>query len=241
MNNPNFIRKLSVLILFLVFLVFNACTPALSKIQVDELNDQISMEKGACRGLCPIYKLTLYDNGVMAYYGEQNTKKQGLHLKQLSEKQHEEILGSFREANLWQFQDAYRNNGNGFDNGQNQTVSLRFSDDGRTKTIIGKSGRPAPLLKLEAMLERYAQSDGWTARDNGQGKQNSEIVVHIREGVDAKNWAKKFARNKMEVLDNYGRDGEFWLVKFDPETTTVDKLLQKIRRDQDVVGAEVND
>ena len=44
----------------------------------------ISLERTACYGMCPIYKVIINRNGIVSYYGEGFVKKKGLHQWQIS-------------------------------------------------------------------------------------------------------------------------------------------------------------
>lgn len=219
-----------------VFCFFYACTPSLTKINLDGVGEKITMEKSACPSNCPVFTLTVYDNGIAAYLGEHNTDRTGLYYKKLEKKDFERLLASFRETNLWQFNEVYRSN---FMDQQTQTVAITFSDQGSSKKIIGKSSRPEPILSLEHQLDALIRTDGWIARDQGQQQASSEMIVQLRQGTNAGDWVKKYRDNKLEVLENYGSQDDYWLVKFDTQSTSSEQLLRKIRRDEQVVGVEL--
>lgn len=216
--------------------LFSACAPSLTKINLDGIPEKITMDKGACLGNCPVFKLAVYENGIVTYLGERNTERTGLYYKQLDKRTLEQLLTSFRETNLWQFNDIYRGD---FMDQQSQTVTITFSDQGSSKKILGKSSRPEPVRALERRLDAIVSEDGWVARDNGGQESASEMIVQLRQGVDAKSWVRKYRENKLEIIDNYGSGEDFWLVKFDGKITPEEQLLRKIRRDEEVVGIEI--
>jgi hypothetical protein len=213
-----------------------ACTPSLTRINLNGIPEKITMDKGACLGNCPVFKLTIYENGIAAYLGERNTDRTGLYYKKLEKKEWEQLLAGFRETNLWQFNDIYRGD---FMDQQSQTVSITFFDQGSSKKVMGKSSRPEAVRALERRLDAIVRADGWVARDNGRQEDASEMIVQLRQGVDAKSWIKKYRENKLEILDSYGSREDFWLVKFDARVTPEEQLLRKIRRDEEVVGIEI--
>lgn len=229
--------KRTPLIATIICLLFlSACTSSLKKVQLDGLQEKIVMDKGACIGPCSVYTLTVYDNGLAAYEGKKNTERSGLFIKRLSTREMERLFNEFREVNLWQFQDVYRGS---YLDSKNQTVSITFYDGGSSKKVLGKSSRPQGVLSLENKLDAIAKTDGWLALNPDDGQTDPEIVVQLKEGANVKSWARKYSGNKLEVVDNYGDRNYSWLVKFDANTISSEQLLQKIRRDQSVLGAQI--
>ena len=74
MNIGNQLLKFS-FILFLGQLI--SCTPALN-IDDDELAEVIEMEKAPCFDQCPVFKLTLYENGMIKFEGEDFVDREGI-------------------------------------------------------------------------------------------------------------------------------------------------------------------
>ena len=100
------------------------------------------MEKNPCYDDCPIFKLTLYENGLIRYEGEDFVDKIGVYTKKMNINDLRKLTKQFRDAGFHTFDDAYRS-----DYPDQQTISITFDDEGTTKTIIGKAdGRPEEIM-----------------------------------------------------------------------------------------------
>lgn len=228
------------LYLFLgVCLVFQSCIPRQKVTSIDELPKLLEMSKGPCYGPCPVFKLTIYRNGLASYVGERYTEREGTFYKNLDRGQIDKLVADCKAANLWQFPDAYRSQYPDL-----PTVTITYFEADRSKTILGKEGRPEVIMNLEASLDKIADSGGW-ADQNGdkssaQGKPRNEIIVQLLEGVDGNVWSRQYAKNNMKVVKRLSGRGFYWLVTFDDKTISPDEMLANVQKDSYVVSAEFN-
>ena len=63
----------------------------LSKEEIISANNLISMSKGACYGTCPIYTMTIHENGIAKFAGKRFCTMIGPHIAQLSGEQIESL------------------------------------------------------------------------------------------------------------------------------------------------------
>ena len=52
----------------------------------------IKLQRGPCFGPCPIYKVTIYDNGTVIYNGEEFVKTKGKHKINISKEKIRELM-----------------------------------------------------------------------------------------------------------------------------------------------------
>ncbi|MDX1938966.1 MAG: DUF6438 domain-containing protein [Saprospiraceae bacterium] len=234
--------SLSLIAIFFLFCSMSGCitTRNLSKVDLTELNKVIEMSKSPCYGRCPVFTFSIYENGVASFKGDRYTERIGLWVKQFSKDELEEMLSAFRVANLWQFNNVYR--GEYYDA---PTVTITYYEEGDVKTIVGKDGRPYQVLELEAMLDNAARSEGWQqiTGDNHGFPPNvitNEIIVELKEGRDGKMWIRQYRRYEMEIVERISPTGNYWLVRYNAEATAPEEMLEKVRNDVEVMGAEFN-
>ncbi len=236
--------KLSARMMWVVALSLSSCSTFgdLTKVDLNELTQVVEMSKSPCYGRCPVFRLTIYENGIVSFDGERYTERVGLWVKELEAERYDEILRAFRKANLWRFRNVYR--GEYYDA---PTVSITYYEEGDVKTIVGKDGRPYQVLELEAMLDNLARSEGWMQIGGESGNYGlpeniiaNELIVQLREGHDGNRWVRQYRKQEMEVLERVSPSGNYWRVRYNPDIKSPEEMLAMVRRDLEVVGAEFN-
>lgn len=232
-------NPLMILVLFSGIIFFSSCGIT-KNTNIEELNEVIIMKKGPCFGRCPVYTLTIYDNGVAAYKGEQYSDKPGLHTRILSSEEFDSVRTEFKFANLWQYKDVYQGRLPDL-----QTVSITYYEDEDVKTILGKDGRPEKVVKLQKILEWIASNRGWKLKEKPDtgGPDNiitDQIIVQLDNGVDANAWVRTYRKQQMRVLKRISPNSYYWLVTFNAQLIPPNELLELVRNDFQVVGAEFN-
>ncbi len=232
-------KKLSWKALFIVviaFVLYN-CKTLPSEAQIENLEKVVEMEKGPCFGDCPMFTLTVYANGLVQYRGEEYTDKEGTHLKTISQNDLRKLIKAFRDTNFFGFENAYPSN-----IPDRQTVTITFYDDNQVKTVAGKDNRPEQLLALQQLLDEIAESEDWTAKASDDGEQavNNEIIVRLRDGVNTEDWLDKYQAQKVQVKEVLSPSGSYLLITFDAEIIVPDEMLDLVRQDGEVIGAEFN-
>lgn len=76
-----------------VMLFFTACT-AQKKSASSDLS-YVSMQRTACFGKCPVYKLEIYKDGLVRYTAIQFTPDSGVYEKNIGEEKAQKLLNSF--------------------------------------------------------------------------------------------------------------------------------------------------
>lgn len=220
-------------------LLFVSCTP--QKLSVEQLAKVIELKKEPCFGDCPVYTLTFYENGIVQYLGKENVSKQGTHLKKMNINDLRKLVKTFEEANFFDFNNMYR-----AEYPDLQTVAITFNHDGRSKTVIGKSeGRPDALLELEAKLDAIGNSeDGWKPQEDASTSGNSpvanQIIVQVLQNTNMEEWITRFAGQGVNIVESLSPNGTYWLLDFNTDATTTERMIEIFRNDDRVISAEVN-
>ena len=130
------------LLVFILF--FSSCFNLTKQKELQSAKIIISLEKTACFGRCPVFKVIIYDNGVALYNGQKFVKKVGEHNLKVSKREIDKILSKAKKI--------------GFNNLKNE-YSERITDLPTTYIMINNKkikdyyGAPSKLKDLEKMIE----------------------------------------------------------------------------------------
>lgn len=216
------------------------CRPLTTK-DLSELEPRIKMFKGPCFGSCPVYTLTIYEGGVVAYEGQRFTNRVGLHTKLMDTNTYRELIKTFEDANMWSFQNAYK-----AQIPDMATVTITYYKDSESKEVKGKDGRPAKIVELEDILTKIADSGGWEQQNGGDnyGMPESvvadELLVNLSQEVDPSVWIIQFAKQDMQIVKRLSPNSPYWLFKFNADRMAPNEMLQWVQRDPYVLSAEFN-
>lgn len=229
---------------FCLVILVSGCTSIAPAGKTDQLDKVLVLKKDPCFGQCPVFTLTLYENGQVDYLGEQNVEKIGLFTKKMNINDLRKLAKKFRDGGFFDFENVYRSAVPDL-----QTVSITFNDNGNSKTVVGKSeDRPEAIIELQQLLEEIANTEGdWKAqkqKSNSKvlpdGTITNELLIQLVEGVIADQWISKYASSGAKLVESLSRYSNYWLISFNDETTNPQEFLENIRNDREVVGAEFN-
>ena len=202
----------------------------------------VEFTRGACYGKCPVYTLTIYNEGLAKFNGKKFTDKDGIHTKLLSKAQVEELRKTLEKANLFDYPDNYED---GIADAAQVTLTYYSENGGPIKRIKGKGDRPEALKQLDARLEEIANSAGWeTLEDQSYGLPSgyiaNEIIVQLKPDTDAKMVAQRYERQEMKVVRTVSAPTHMYLVTYNPQRMAPEKMLAELKAQTEVLNAEFN-
>jgi hypothetical protein len=129
----------------------------------------VSLERTACLGSCPVYRISVSPAGGVTYEGRANVRLAGTARGEIPPAQVEALLMELDRAGYFTFADRYA---------LSEPTCRRYSTDsptaissatfrGRTKRIehdYGCRGVPGALTILEKRIDEVLGSDQWTGR-----------------------------------------------------------------------------
>jgi len=130
------------LLVFILF--FSSCFDLTKQKELQSPKIIISLEKTACFGRCPVFKIIIYNNGEALYNGRKFVKKVGEYDLKVSKREIDKILSKAKKI--------------GFNNLKNE-YSERITDLPTTYIMINNKkikdyyGAPSKLKDLEKMIE----------------------------------------------------------------------------------------
>ena len=239
------IRTSALLLSFCSLLLFACGGP--KELQYDEDGNPIytrmvEFQRGACYGKCPMYTLTVYNEGLAKFNGKKFTDKDGIHTKQLSKAQITELRTLLEKANLFQYPDSYSE---GIADAPLTTLTYYSKNDGPVKRISGKGDRPEALKALDTRMEELVNSAGWESLKDTQyglpaGYLPNEIIVQLKPDVDAKTVAARYKSKDMELVRTVSAPTHMYLVRYNPEKMKPEAMLAELKAQPEVLNAEFN-
>ncbi|MGB3548877.1 MAG: DUF6438 domain-containing protein [Saprospiraceae bacterium] len=202
---------------------------------------RIVFEQGPCFGQCPVFKMTVYDNGFVLFEGGNFSAKPGEWSKTLSRSAVDELLAKFDAADLNRLQNVYRSRVP-----DASSITITYIDKtGKQKSIVGKEERPEILIELEADLRSIARGPDWIQQSGPDGlpigeTPNNELLIQLAPNVNPEVWIVKYAKQRLRVKERVSPNQPYYIITFEPALATATELLEWIRQDLDVVSAQEN-
>jgi hypothetical protein len=132
-----------------------------------------SLERTACFGTCPVYKLTIRADGRVDYHGEHFVKRKGDATGQLKPAQLAALRNAFARADYGKLADTYDH----VSVTDAPSAITSFTDGAVTKTIrhyLGDETAPAELEKLEDRIDQLVGIAQWIGTDKEREAHRSE-------------------------------------------------------------------
>ena len=117
---------------------------------------QVTLERTACFGTCPDYKLTVYRSGQVEFDGKYYVRAKGRRTGRISEKDFEKLVKKIDEIKFFGLKDRYDANVTDL-----PTRKTSVTRGNRTKTVENYFGGPAGLQELEDLIDEVAKSSIW--------------------------------------------------------------------------------
>ncbi len=174
-------------ILLAALLVISLSTTSASTIDAAKAIDQskvvITLERSACFGPCPVYKVTIHGDGHVVFTTATEPVDQvdevhrrfaqsdgvllpGTHEDRISVADVAALIGKFQAARFWKLRNAYRTPVT-----DSPTYQVTFDTGKSRKTVIDyvgeESGMPHSVTELEEAIDRVAGTDRWVRGTQG--------------------------------------------------------------------------
>lgn len=129
----------------------------------------ITLERMACFGRCPVYRISISAEGIVQYEGKINVEHMGPAVDTIPAAQVDSLVQELGRAGYFDFASDYVSNAPacGQYRTDSPTVITSVSTGRRVKLIrhdYGCRDAPAELARLEARIDEVAGSSRWTGR-----------------------------------------------------------------------------
>ena len=233
-------------IVFLSSILFLASCASV-KVTGDEKGQVVAIEKSPCFGKCPHYAMQIFKDGKVVYSGKANTKKMGIFEKTIDKKELKSVVKSFESAKFMTLNDTYHS-----ELADLPSTMLYYSNGKSNKSVTGKENRPAEVLKLQYMLEKIADSDGWLLVQAPPKEENleeraveeeviiySEIIIEPQQGSLGR-FLQDYQAKSVSLTDRLTEDGRLWLIRYNTNEFKPEEMLKMIKSDSRIISAEFN-
>ncbi len=238
--------KLTIVILLVGSLLFLASCSTTQKVLTQEevatLPKVLEYSKGGCKGKCPIFDLTVYENGWMIFNGKAWTKQEGKATGQLTKEEFTQLQADCQKADMWSKKAEY-----GMNIMDAPTTTIHLYEKNRDKQVQWRIRAPEELPTLSNKIMKIIIDRGWieglkkdTAARLPTGAITDEIIVQFKEKIDANQWCTQYALYGLNVKRTLSTMTPLYLLKFDAERTPPNKMLAIIKRSKKVASAEFN-
>jgi len=166
------------LIVFCLLLV--ATTGLFASDESAKVDLVITLQRTACFGTCPVYKLTIRGDGSVTYEGRKYVRIVGTRQSTIDRAAVAKLVQEFADAGYFGFGDRYRSR---FVSDQ-PTVFTSLTMSGRRKSVEDYWGAPAALKALEQKIDDLAGSKKWILIDAASVHEEVQRGWNVR-GPDA--------------------------------------------------------
>lgn len=127
----------------------------------------ITLEREACFGMCPVYKLTIFSDGTVIFEGKNYVKKKGIAKSRINSGALKQLVAEFNRINYFELKDEYLGEANCpemFTDAPSAITSLRWN--GKMKTVRHYHGcrglkELEDLTELEGKIDEVVNSRRW--------------------------------------------------------------------------------
>jgi acetamidase/formamidase len=130
-------------------------------------NDVITMERGACFGTCPIYKVAITSDGAVTFEGFNFVKTKGTATAQIKPEDFKKLVDEFEKIKYFSLDDSYTpgSPGCGVSATDLPSAGTSIQIKGRTKSVSHYYGcQPSDVLRALSVLERKIDETAGTEK-----------------------------------------------------------------------------
>jgi len=122
-------------------------------------NVALTLERTACFGFCPMYKLTVYGNGKVVYEGKRFVKVTGTRTTTISQAAVRKLVSEFQQINYFRLPDSYAA---GHTDAPYVITSLTMGKKQKTvRHDLSSPDAPKRLTELENKIDAVVNSKQW--------------------------------------------------------------------------------
>jgi hypothetical protein len=202
----------------------------------DPANNLIRFESGACRGNCPVYKLTFQKDGSLHYLGIRNVGKIGLHKVRLTTVEYAQLLKEVNKVDLWQYPAEFPST-----KADVPVHTYVIFDGEKSHTVKGSTGIPQPIQEFEIFMRELADAHGMPVGINmvEPSKMKGQVIVKFKMDVNAREFCSQFTELTVRPVTHLSEDNT-WVIGFDPAELTEEQFVGLLNNTNEVLTVEPN-
>lgn len=166
----------------------------------------VEMTKSPCFGFCPVYRLVVFQDGLMRLEAKQNMKISGMFIKQLSTSEFHTLKTGMEKLKWEEFKEEYRE-----PVADAPTTELTYFKSDFQKKIFTNFLFPAPLQTLTEELNQFALSENWNTWVDPRVR--TEFIVLLKDGFSLSGLLREYNENELTMVKRLDpANGQYWLV-----------------------------
>lgn len=152
----------------LYWLINHSTQPAIAQQQAPPTI--ITLQRTACFGFCPMYKVTIYGDGKVVYEGERFVKETGTRTTKISRAAVQQLVKEFKQANYFTLSDNYTG---GHTDAPSAITSLTLGKQQKlVHHYMASPDAPETLKALEDRIDQVVNSQQWIGTEEERRPQN---------------------------------------------------------------------
>ncbi|QLH10853.1 DUF6438 domain-containing protein [Nitrosarchaeum sp. AC2] len=166
-----------VVIVFVIVFAFGLNVIYVPLAPPDYSNDVIiSLERTPCYGPCPVYSVTVFENGSVIYEGKQHVENIGIYQYGISTRDTKKIIDKFYEINYFSLNDRYE-----IGSTDHPTVITSFRNESYEKIVsnYGDAG-PSRLHELEIMVDDLSGAKSMASKSIPVAKTKEASIFNMK-------------------------------------------------------------
>jgi len=222
-----------------------SCKSTKQVTNLDKDETRFSLSKGACFGKCPIYYLTINQDGYATFEGEANSDKLGVYGKQISEDQFNALEKAFIDSKFETFPGIFESQ-----IADLPTIAIGYHSGVQYKEVSGKEDRPEQLLQLQFLLEKIADSGDWTLLQSKQEIDHSkkpeviniysEVIIEPNPGTHIAKWIESMSKYRVRLMKKIAPTLNLYLITYDTDAFSHEDFMKVLERDENIKFSEFN-
>lgn len=210
---------------------------------IDKYTLRAQYRQDACFGRCPVYTLSLYENGLLIYQGERFTDKPGTWYQLLGRSETETLISQLDALDFESYPTVFPSQ---IPDMALRTVSYTSSSGTQYQSAF-KEQAPDELAVVADRMKELGDSGSFTVYDGpldlfGEAPDldPQEIIVELRAGVNPTEWIINYSKQNVQYVERLAPNSNYYLITTDPNLMTADDLIPFLREDPEVVSAQRN-
>lgn len=210
---------------------------------IDKYTLRAQYRQDACFGRCPVYNLSLYENGLLIYQGERFTDKPGTWYQLLGRSETENLISKLDALDFENYPTVFPSQ---IPDLAQRTVSYINSNGDRFQSAF-KEQAPPELVVLADQMQEIGDTGEFTEYEGpldlfGEAPdlEPQEIIVELRPGVNPREWIVNYAKQNAQYLERLAPNSNYHLITTDPNLMSAEELIPFLREDPEVVSAQRN-
>ena len=234
----------------LLFLVSIACKSA--KVNTDNIEKHVtpsikpsnantklvSISKGACYGSCPIYSMTVFEDGSCKFHGKRFCKKLGPFIGSISAQELATLNQKISVLKLSEYPDKIESLISDF-----PSTEITVFSDSNVKSVWWRDNEPKELSELSTFLDKFRTDMNWEFDVNAPmqpGTIENQILVELKSGIKATEFVNDYSDFALKINKELTPKENYWLFEFDNSKISGGEMLKLIYKSEKINNAEFN-